>query len=134
MNEKKIIIKTPPVPQGRPRFASRGKFTVAFDPNKDKKNWARLQAAQQIENPIEDPLKVEITFYMTIPKSTSKKKKKQMLNYEIAHTKKPDIDNLLKFILDALNTVAFRDDSQIWSVIAEKVYSEDPRTEIILTY
>lgn len=130
----KIFIPGKPQAQGRPRFSTRGKFPVAIDPHKDKKNWFRLQAQQQIESPIDSPVIMHITFIMTIPKSTSKKRRALMLANEIKHTKKPDLDNLQKFVLDALNGVAYRDDSLIWGIAARKVYGESEGVEIQLTY
>ena len=49
-----------------------------------------------------------------------------MLN-EISPTKKPDIDNVIKIILDALNKMAFRDDSQITKLEIEKRYAEEEK-------
>lgn len=71
-------------------------------------------------------------FYFEIPKSTPKKNRA-----EAVHTKKPDLDNLVKFIKDCLNGEAWKDDSQVVSLFAQKIYERDgngPRTEIILTY
>ena len=49
-------------------------------------------------------------------------------------TKKPDIDNMIKFVLDALQgqNGYFLDDSQVIRIFAEKIYSQDPRTEIMI--
>lgn len=40
-------------------------------------------------------------------------KKTAMLSGELLPTKKPDIDNIVKAVLDALNEVAYRDDTQV---------------------
>lgn len=134
MPELSLVLNGKPEPQLRPRIT---KF-VSFDPCKDKKNWAKLQIAQQIENtlikPIEEPLEIVMIFHMPIPKSTSKKKRELMLSNCLKHTKKSDIDNLYKFFSDAMNGLLYKDDSQIWRVEMEKVYSEDPRTEITLIW
>ena len=53
-------------------------------------------------------------------------------NPPLAYTNKPDIDNMLKFVMDAGNNVIWYDDSQIFKVEMEKVYSLSPRTEIIV--
>lgn len=45
-------------------------------------------------------------------------------------TKKPDIDNIAKSILDALNKLAYRDDTQVVTLHMEKHYAEDPRVEV----
>lgn len=74
--------------------------------------------------PLENRVSVKIIAYFKIPKATSKKNTESMLNGEIAPTKKPDIDNIVKIILDALNKMAFKDDNQITKLEVEKVYGE----------
>jgi Holliday junction resolvase RusA-like endonuclease len=56
-----------------------------------------------------------------------------MKNREIRPTKKPDADNILKAVLDALNGLAYNDDSQIVSARIEKLYSDNPRVEIVIS-
>ena len=54
---------------------------------------------------------------------------------KIAMDKKPDIDNLIKYVLDALqgHNGYFVDDAQIIRIYAEKIYADDdPRTEIMI--
>ena len=46
-----------------------------------------------------------------------------MLDNKISPTKKPDIDNIIKIILDAMNKMAFRDDCQITKLEVEKKYA-----------
>lgn len=55
-----------------------------------------------------------------------------MLNGELMPAKKPDIDNIAKAVLDALNSVAYRDDIQIVELQIRKQYSEKPRLEICM--
>lgn len=52
----------------------------------------------------------------------------------IFHTKRPDLDNLIKFVKDCLNGVVYQDDSQVFSIQAEKRYSEDPKTEVFISW
>ena len=40
------------------------------------------------------------------------------------HVYKPDADNLAKFVLDALNGVYYKDDSQIYELIVRKQYGD----------
>jgi Holliday junction resolvase RusA-like endonuclease len=49
------------------------------------------------------------------------------------HFFKPDIDNLLKFVLDAASGILYKDDSQICCISAVKRYHVNSRTEITLT-
>ena len=67
-----------------------------------------------------------------IPKSVSKKKREEMNRGLLMHTKKPDCDNIAKSILDALNGLAYYDDSQICELSVYKMYSDEPRAEIVI--
>lgn len=78
------------------------------------------------------PLIISIIALFSIPKSVSKKLKNSMLKGDILPTKKPDSDNIIKIILDALNGVCYHDDAQICSVHFEKKYAEIPVTKITI--
>lgn len=80
--------------------------------------------------PIETKAKVTIIAYFEIPKSTSKKNTELMLSGEIVPTKKPDIDNIAKVILDGLNKLAFKDDNLVSKIEVEKRYAEKPKVYI----
>ena len=77
------------------------------------------------------PLRLSADFFFVGPKS-SKKKAAQMLSGEIRPTKRGpgDADNLLKTVADALNGVAYEDDSQIVEVEARKYFGEEYKTVI----
>ena len=53
-----------------------------------------------------------------------------MLNNAISPTKKPDIDNIAKIILDALNKLAFKDDNQITKLEIEKKYGTEEKISV----
>ena len=53
-----------------------------------------------------------------------------MLSNQINPTKKPDIDNIVKIILDAMNGIAFKDDTQITKLNVEKTYSTQEKVQI----
>ena len=113
-----------PIAQQRPRFARRGTHVACYDAQSKLKEGYRWQIKSQFrEKPLTTPLALDLIFFMPIPKSTSGIKKRQMSNGIIAHTKKPDLDNMCKFILDCLNKLAFDDDSQIVEIRAKKIYS-----------
>ena len=77
-------------------------------------------------------LDLRILAYYSIPKSGSKKLKEQKLANIIRPTKKPDMDNVVKMIADALNQVAYKDDTQIVDCQVRKFFSEEPRVEVII--
>lgn len=138
-----IIIKVEGeiVGKGRPRFARRGSFVSTYTPAKttNYENLVRLLYNEQNKDNTsknkyfdKEPLKLTINAYFDIPLSFSKKKAKQALNGEIYPTKKPDFDNIAKIITDALNKVAYSDDTQIVTCTINKKYSETPFVEIII--
>lgn len=81
-------------------------------------------------------LAATIVAYFEIPKSAPKKDVPDMRAGRIRPTKKPDMDNIIKTVLDALNGIAYRDDSQITAVVAVKVYTErkdnEPHVTLII--
>jgi len=122
-----------PIPQKRPRFARKGNFVSCYDDQIVDKKRCQWQILSQFKEEIwEMPLSLDLIFFMPIPKSTSGVKKKQMANGVIGHIKKPDLDNLQKFVLDCLTGLVFKDDSQVCEIRAKKIYSSNPGTTIRL--
>lgn len=122
-----------PVPQARPRIVRRGAFTHAYDPHSKLKEGYKWQIKSQYRGvPMTVPLCADLIFFMPIPKSSSGIKKRQMANGVIPHTKKPDLDNMVKFIFDCLNALVFKDDSLIIELRCKKIYSDSPGTLIRL--
>lgn len=78
----------------------------------------------------EEAIKLTIIAYLDIPKSTSKKKREKMIRNEIRPTKKPDIDNIVKIILDGLNKLAYHDDTQVVELVISKFYAEEPKVYV----
>jgi Holliday junction resolvase RusA-like endonuclease len=73
---------------------------------------------------------MKVDIYRGIPKSWTKKKQEQALLGIVKPTNKPDCSNYLKGIEDALNGIAYIDDSQIVLVHVTKQYALEPRAEI----
>lgn len=69
------------------------------------------------------PVMVTIEFNFLPPKSYSKSKLKQVIDGRLMYTKKPDIDNLVKGVMDAMNGLVYKDDNQVISINAIKKYS-----------
>lgn len=83
---------------------------------------------------LEGSIKALIVAYYKIPKSYSKKRIQAIRDELEKPTKKPDADNIAKIILDSLNSVAYKDDSQIIELMVVKRYTEDyERVEFNLT-
>ena len=129
----KIFLTIPgkPIAKKRPRFSRVGTFVKTYNCQETEEGRFLWEVKSQWHGqPTENPVILTCRFYMPIPKGTSKKKILMMKNNEIQHTKKPDLDNMIKFLKDCLNTVVWRDDSQVVRISAYKKYSDNPRTEM----
>lgn len=134
---RKFTVLGEPVGKGRPKFSTVNGFAKAYTPAKTTnfENLVRLSYQQQCNKlPYEQGVELEayITAFFAIPKSVSKKKHDLMANWYLRPTKKPDCDNIAKAVLDALNGIAYHDDSQIVELTVRKRYSETPRCEITI--
>jgi Holliday junction resolvase RusA-like endonuclease len=72
---------------------------------------------QGITKPMEGPLMVKIRFGFPLPKSQYRKNPKPMM----WHMKRPDLDNLYKGVIDAMEGIVYPRDSEIVKVIMDKV-------------
>lgn len=82
--------------------------------------------------PEEGPVSIEIGAAFPIPQSWTKKKQALALDGKI-FPGKPDIDNVQKIIQDALNNIAYKDDSQIYHADTIKFYAECPGVNVRIT-
>ena len=73
-----------------------------------------------------------ILAYFEPPKSISKTKRAEMLEGKIWPAKKPDSDNIAKVVLDALNGIAYHDDTQIIKLSVTKAYKEEAYLSVTL--
>lgn len=135
-----ILVVGEPVAQGRPKFSARNGFIKAYDPAKsrDYKDYVRLAAAEQMQGKelLQGALKLSICIYRTAPQAIAGKPKKaeEAERGDIRPTTKPDLDNYVKGVKDALKGVVWGDDSQIVDYIQPfgKFYSAKPRIEIMV--
>jgi Holliday junction resolvase RusA-like endonuclease len=117
-----------PVALQRPRVSY--KTQHVYDPQAHIKEAAQsiLRFQHHSPCPFEGPLKLTLTFHMPIPKSTPKSRSL----HHTPHTKRPDIDNLIKFVLDCCNATIFTDDALVFDLSSSKIYDIVPRTEITI--
>lgn len=127
------------MPQGKSRARTvRNKYTGkvhSFTPEKtqnyeDLIRWAYKEAGGKYFG--EQALRIDITAYFPMPQSFSKTKRQQAFTGALKPTKKPDCDNILKVVLDALNGVAYHDDKQVTGVSCNKLYSDTGSLTITL--
>lgn len=117
---KEMLLNIVPVPKGRPRFYC----GHAVTPEKTRAYEKQIREGWTHGIVKGEYLTVCMIFKMPIPQSYSKKKQAALVGHP--HSKRGDLDNMVKAVLDALNGVAFDDDSKIWFIKASKEYAEEP--------
>ena len=127
-----VTFQVPGKPQGKARtrtsYNKHLKRVISYTPDNDLlyENLIKtlyMQAANGARFEKETPVTLRIVARFEPPKSASKKRQQQMLSGELPPLKKPDIDNIVKVVADALNGAAYHDDTQIIFTVAKKVYS-----------
>ena len=125
-----------PVAKGRPRFSTRGKFPVAYTPEKTKTYESEVGMMAKVAMGASEAFKgaLEAFIYVTfpIPPSYSKKRAEACLNDSEKHTKRPDLDNVVKAVIDGMDKIVFDNDSQITSIHATKVYGQVAKVEVMV--
>lgn len=142
MSRVELTILGEPMGKQRPRYSSYGGFVRTYTPQKTI-NYESLIAHEYNEKygklmfDKDAPIKATIIAYFPLAKvdycksGLSKSgKEKIKVGYCIKHL---DIDNIIKIVLDSLNSICFYDDKQIVKVGSSKKWTtETPRVEIIL--
>lgn len=127
-----VTFQVPGKPQGKARartvYNKHLKHSISYTPDKDMlyENLIKtmyMQSASGVRFEKGTPVMLRIVARFEPPRSASKKRQQQMLNGEFPPLKKPDIDNIVKVVADALNGVAYHDDTQIIFTVAKKAYS-----------
>lgn len=117
--------------KGRPRVTENGTYTDSETKAYENKIiWYYRQAFGGFRWPDGAYIRVKVIAYYSIPKRATKSALAAMQAGNILPTRKPDIDNVLKIVLDALNGVAYKDDSRVVCVEAQKVFSHTPKIVI----
>jgi Holliday junction resolvase RusA-like endonuclease len=128
-----LVVPGEPIGKARPRWSQHGTYTPTKTVNYETQIKERFAAEHPGHIPLTCAVRMEVRAFFSIPKSASRTKAEAMRLNQITPTKKPDADNCLKIVADALNGIAYRDDSQIvWAEI-RKGYSEVPRIEIVIS-
>lgn len=120
-----FIVEGEPQGKARPRFSRRSE--TVYTPSKTAKYEKEIQQAYIAAGgkliPEGSYAAVTVDAYFKIPKSYTKRKRLDCEQNINRPDKKPDIDNVLKVVLDALNKVAYKDDEQVIEVVCRKWYS-----------
>lgn len=133
----KFVVPGEPKGKGRPRVENRHGKSIARTPE-DTVVYENLvktvyyQQCQRAQFPKGTPLEVRVMAYYSIPQSESKKRQAMMESHQIRPMKKPDVDNVVKIILDSLNKIAYHDDAQVVDCMFRKFYSYQPRVVVTI--
>ncbi len=132
INRADFLFDVIPVPKERPRVVKNPKTGQVFGYTPErtaamgrsvKAVIARVLGSSQ---PISGPIRIDMTFVMPLPQTWPKWKKEAALEGLIVPTGRPDMDNLEKALLDALNETLIVDDSFVINRHAWKIYGEMP--------
>lgn len=124
-----------PIAQARARAVRRANYVTMYDPklSRQYKTIVATYAKQAYPlQPIDSAVKVVIDLFLPIPTSFNKRRKQEAIEGKLRPTKKPDYDNLVKGVQDAMNGICYTDDCQIVDAVISKYYSENPRVEVMV--
>jgi Holliday junction resolvase RusA-like endonuclease len=126
-----LIVNGAPVAKARPRLGKGGRI---YTPGATRayETLVRQLAALEMRGkvPLQGAVRVEIMVELAIPQSWSRTKQLAAIAGEIMPASRPDIDNFVKSVLDAINGIVFGDDAQIVELRARKKFGEP---KLILT-
>lgn len=136
MGQVKFVVKGPPVGKGRPRVRLLNGHGVAYTPKKtaNYESLVAMVAGQALDgHPLKQPVDVMVLWIVSVPRSWPKWKRELAMDGGVVPTSKPDLDNVIKSILDGMNQTMLADDSLVYSVSAERRYGEDDYVEVTVT-
>lgn len=137
MDELRFTVPGEARGKGRPRASSRGGFVKMYtDAETVKYEKAVLSAAQHVmgaHKPFDVALKLVAVVRVTPPASASKRLTAEMLAGHVFPAKRPDLDNILKAISDALNGHVYTDDALIVHIVARKLYAPTAGVDVCIT-
>lgn len=130
----RVLVSGKPTAKGRARVNPANPKAVPYTPKATvvAEAWVRMAVVQAVGSPrVPGPVALRVVFVMPIPKSGRTKAWRQAAAAgRILHIGKPDADNLLKLVSDALNGIAWEDDAAVASAEAVKVYGPAPQTVV----
>ncbi|CAN7339924.1 MULTISPECIES: RusA family crossover junction endodeoxyribonuclease [Paraburkholderia] len=123
-----------PVAKGRPRASRTDTGIRMRTPKKTKSYESKIRAAATAAMfggiPFGRPVSLKVEIYLPIPASWPKARQTKAAQDVVRATNKPDADNVVKAVKDAMNEIVYEDDSQVVELSARKRYGREPRVEI----
>ena len=119
----------------RPRVTRTGHVYTPAQTRKAESDIAIIaKAAMRGQAPISEPVSLNIMVITEPPRSITKAKRQAMLAGILRPAKKPDLDNVVKLISDALNGIVFEDDRQVVELWVVKRYGEEARAVVSVDF
>jgi Holliday junction resolvase RusA-like endonuclease len=125
-------ITIPGVARGKGRGRATRHGTI-YTPEKtvNAEAWVKTCAYEQVGQPmLKTALSVCVHINVEVPKSWPQKKRDAALDGTIRPTGRPDLDNCIKLLMDALNMLVWLDDAQVVRLVASKSYATAPQTVV----
>lgn len=113
-----LFVPGNPVPQGSKRHVGNGRLIESAKTLAPWRATIRQALETTIPDPLDGPIAARVAFVMPRPKSTAKTRPTP------AAVKRPDVDKLLRAVLDAGTGAAWHDDSQVVDVDLTKRIAE----------
>lgn len=126
----RLIIPGTPIAKKRPRFVK--KTGHAYNDQQTEEGKFLLMCINEITEKFDCAIRMEFEFIFARPKShfgTGRNASVLKQSAPMHHLSVPDVDNLQKFCCDALNNVAYKDDSQIIEKHGKKRYADHEMEE-----
>lgn len=115
--------------KGRPRFGNGRTYTDSKTMTAEA--FVRACALDAMPDaPLDVAVSLDIEITKAVPASWTKTRRQRALSGALAATGKPDLDNVVKLVGDALNGIIWRDDSLVASVSAVRRYGACERTVV----
>lgn len=125
-----------PIGKGRPRFSRHGGYVRTYTPLKTvfyEDHVAHFAKQAMVDmKPFDGPVEVKLLAVKEIPKSYPKKKRQLALDNLIIPFK-PDVDNIAKSVLDAMEGICYETDVMVNKLSIEKRFGELGFLEVFLT-
>ena len=131
-----FFVPGPPVGKGRPRAFRMGKGVRMFTPEKTASYESLVatsgHAAMEGRAPFSGACEAVMEIRLQVPASWSKKRQAMALDGGLRATKKPDVDNVVKAVFDALNGIVWQDDVQVVALAVLKRYASTPGVCVVV--
>lgn len=124
-----FVVPGKPIAKARPRMTRNGHVYTPAKTTAQERAIAQIAGAR-FSKPVSGPVRLTVWVTFKTPKSWTKAKTAEHVHRP--HTQKPDADNILKLVKDALNGTAYHDDAQVFEASVRKIWGLVDQTVITI--